>query len=227
MTNVLLVTPTFSNTVHAPYATSLAKTAGILSAAGIELHTRLSVTGSLLISARNALINNFLEEKEFSHVLCVDSDLGWNPDAVLKMLEFDEEFVAGVYPMKESSTFLFRPCLKENGSLMTLEKGLIKMNYIPAGFMLIKRSVFEKIIQKFPELKYKPKDPKGGPGGYAFFNTELYDGEFWGEDYVFCRKAREAGVDIWVDPTVQFWHGGREGCLMSILSNEKPQKKEG
>ena len=97
------------------------------------------------------------------------------------------------------------------------------MQYIPAGFMLLKRCVIEKMIQKHPETRFEPKDKKN-PSGYALFNTEIYEGEFWGEDFVFCRRAREAGVEIWVDPMIQFDHAGNIGALAEILTNEKPNK---
>jgi hypothetical protein len=50
------------------------------------------------------------------------------------------------------------------------------------------------------------------------FALEVYEGEFWGEDYVFCRRAAEAGVDIWVDPMIEFNHAGIEGRLFDALT---------
>lgn len=90
-------------------------------------------------------------------------------------------------------------------------------------------SVIEKLMKKFPELYFEPKhESMKKENGWLFFNTELWEGEFWGEDYVFCRKAREAGVDIWVDPLIPFDHAGVKGRLLDALSNkpeEKPQEK--
>ena len=99
------------------------------------------------------------------------------------------------------------------------------MEYIPAGFMLIARSVFVKVAEKFPELYFKPKDPSL-PDGFCFFNTVLRDGEFWGEDYQFCYLAREAGVRIWVDPEIQFDHAGNIGCMLEILSDKCPADQQ-
>jgi hypothetical protein len=56
---------------------------------------------------------------------------------------------------------------------------------------------------------------------YCFFDTEVYDGEFWGEDYVFCRRVREAGFDIYVDPLIEFDHAGTVGSLIEILTTDK------
>jgi hypothetical protein len=96
------------------------------------------------------------------------------------------------------------------------------MQYIPAGFMLIAKSVITKMREKHPDLYYEPKDKRNNPEpGYCFFNTEVWEGEFWGEDFVFCRKAREAGVEIWVDPLIQFDHAGTVGMLLEVLTQNK------
>ena len=60
--------------------------------------------------------------------------------------------------------------------------------------------------------------------GYCFFDTQVYEGEFWGEDFVFCRRAREAGIEIWVDPLIQFDHAGTLGMLIQALSQD-PNKQ--
>jgi hypothetical protein len=149
----------------------------------------------------------------------------------MAMLEQDKEFIAGVYPARDPTgqekSFLFRPCLNENGSVIT-EKHLLKMEYIPAGFMLLSRDAIRKMRDNFPELKFEPKNKDNiyNPHfGYLFFNTELYDGEFWGEDFVFCRRARESGIDIWVDPLIQFDHAGTIGMLLSVLSQSATEFK--
>ena len=184
------------------------------------------MSGSLLVAERNRLVKAFLES-DCTHMLCLDADLGWHSEVVKKFIDYDEPFVAGVYPSRKETCFVFRPALKEDGSIRQSEKGLLEMEYIPAGFMLIRREVFEAIIAKFPELYFKPKLPEGNPeDGHCFFNTEIWEGEFWGEDYYFCRKAREAGYKIWVDPTVQFNHAGTVGCLMNALTDKKDEAKK-
>ena len=95
------------------------------------------------------------------------------------------------------------------------------MEAVPAGFMLIKRNVIEKMMKDNPKDYYCPKD--GGPDGHALFNTEMIDGEFWGEDYVFCNKARKSGFDIWIDPYIQFSHAGRVGMFAETLSTTPPE----
>jgi hypothetical protein len=224
---VMIATPAYSGKVDIPYAISLANTMHLLQLHQIEVHPMITASGSLLVAERNRIVQSFWES-DCTHLLCVDSDLGWPPQAVLAMLEAKKEFVAGVYPARGAEkTFIFRPFKNDDGTLVT-EKHLLKMQYIPSGFMLLARSAIEKMREKHPDLYYEPKDKRNNPEpGYCFFNTEVWEGEFWGEDFVFCRKARQAGVDIWVDPLIQFDHAGTVGMLIDSLTpnRDKAQLK--
>jgi len=223
MTNkkVFIATPAYSGVVNVQYALSLSDTLMLLAKHNIETMPRISTSGSLLVAERNRLLEAFWQSN-CTHMLCIDSDLGWPAQAVLAMLDANKEFVAGVYPARgNEKSFLFRPEKNPNGSIVT-EKHLLKMQYIPAGFMLISRSAIKKMREKYENLYFEPKDKNcGNPEpGYCLFNTEVYEGEFWGEDFVFCRRAREAGIDIWVDPLIQFDHAGTLGILIEALTDD-------
>lgn len=223
MTKIFLVTPAYDGCVNVQYAISLAETHTLLARLGHELQIKINCSGSLIVAERNRLTEAFYESGA-DYMLCIDSDLGWPAQAVEEMLKKDVEFVAGVYPSRKEHTFVFRPIFNEDQSILKSEKNLLGMEYIPAGFMLIKRSVITKMREKFPELYFEPKDPRAkSSAGYCLFNTEVRGGEFWGEDYTFCRLAREAGVEIWVDPLIEFDHAGVRGMLIQALTEKKEE----
>jgi len=220
MNKVMIATPAYSGTVHVPYAISLSETTFLLMTNSVQVVYNITTSGSLIIAERNRIVQMFMES-DCTHLLCIDSDLGWPAQKVVQMLLADKEFVAGVYPSRSENSFTFRPVLKEDQSIVT-EGSLLKMEYIPAGFMLLKRNVFEKMEKALPELYYEPKhESMKHAKGWMLFGCEIYDGEFWGEDYTFCRNARKAGVDIWVDPTIDFNHAGTRGMLLSALTDKK------
>ena len=205
---------------------SFSQTVNLLASHNIQAQPLITASGSLLVAERNRIIQAFWES-DCTHLLCIDADLGWAAQAVIAMLQTEKEFVAGCYPARgKAREFLFRPAKNPDDTIIQDEKykHLLKMEYIPAGFMLIARSVIEKMRDKHPDLYYEPKDKRNNPEpGYCFFNTEIYEGEFWGEDYTFCRKAREAGVDIWVDPLIQFDHAGTIGMLNDLFVQQLKQ----
>lgn len=223
MTKIFLCTPAYDGKVNVQYAIALTETVMLLSAFDIQVQIKINASSSLLVAERNRLTEAFMES-DCTHMLCIDSDLGWPAQAVNAMIEKDVEFIAGVYPSRRDNEFTFRPIFNEDHSVLTSEKKLLGMMYVPAGFMLIKRSAIEKMREKFPDLYFQPKvEAPAFAKGYCFFNTEVWEGEFWGEDYYFCRKAREAGVNIWVDPFIEFDHNGVRGSLTNVLTNNKDE----
>lgn len=226
MIHIMIATPAYDGKVELQYALSLANTVHLLKSNGVKVTLRLVKSGSLLVAERNRIIQEFWES-DCTHLLCIDSDLGWPEHAVLAMLDVNKEFVGGVYPARgQNGLFLFRPVMNPDKTLVT-EKHLLKMDYIPSGFILLSKSLIAKMRDKFPELYYEPKNKSvlNPEKAFCFFDTELWEGEFWGEDYVFCRRAREAGADIWVDPLIQFNHAGTIGMLIESLS-KNPNKLE-
>jgi len=223
---IFIGTPAYQGKVDVGYAMALLDTNELLRSLGWEVMVRLPVGSSLLVADRNRIIQMFWESGA-DYLLCVDSDMGWDPRVVPKLLNDGKEFVGGCYPTRDGSGFNFRPALIPDGRIEMDEKTkLLKMEYIPAGFMLLSRSVIAKMRDKFPELYYSPKDPRSKTeSAYCFFDTQVWEGEFWGEDYVFCRRVREAGVDIWVDPLIQFNHGGVKGALIEVLTTD-PSKAQ-
>lgn len=222
MTKIFIATPAFDGRVHVQYAISLAETQNLLFSKNIGVQININSSGSLLVAERNRLLKQFLES-DCTHILCVDSDMGWPAQAVPAMIDHDVDLVGGCYPARGENIFLFRPVYKEDNGIVLNEKcTLLKMDYIPAGFLLIRRAVIEGMIKHFPELYFCPKKPDAkNQDGHYLFGIELFDGEFWGEDFVFCRRARQAGFDIWVDPLIEFDHCGVRGKLLDCLTDKK------
>lgn len=115
-----------------------------------------------------------------------------------------------------------------------LENGVIKLSE-PAkvaeagtGFMMIRRETFEKFAQKFPEKSYKPdhirtKEFDGSREIQAYFDCIIdpKTKRYLSEDYYFCHKIREAGMNVWMAPWIQMGHNGyyRFGGSLAALAS--------
>ena len=141
-----------------------------------------------------------------THFLFVDDDLTVPyPDTLMLMFEFLDSkpcsIVSGLYYEKRTPSFpLVMATGLENGKLKfgfpyrerEVEKGnltVIKVGAVPAGFLLVKREVFDRLswppfIYNAPEVRAICEDPSNYPPG---------------EDIYFSLKAREAGYDLYVD----------------------------
>jgi hypothetical protein len=221
MKKIFIATPAYDGKVHVQYAMSLLDLCKILEMQGFEPIVRVPAGGSLLVADRNRLVEMFWQSGA-EYMLCIDSDLGFDPRHVIRLIQSNKDFSGGVYPSRDGSGFTFRPATEEDGKIVICkETMLLKMEYIPAGFMLLSRNMIATMREKYPELWYSPKDPRSQEeSAFCFFDTEVWEGEFWGEDYVFCRRARNAGFDIWVDPTIPFDHAGVKGSLIETLEKK-------
>jgi hypothetical protein len=96
-----------------------------------------------------------------------------------------------------------------------MKKDFAQALYAGLGFALIKKSVFQKMIQKYPELKYRggflSTDPyPQSANRYALFNEFIDEktGRYLPEDLSFCRRWTKMGGEIWVDTRSKLQHMG-------------------
>jgi len=182
----------------------------------------------LIHQARNYLTSVFLTT-EYTHMLFIDSDVEFEPEAVLRMMVAKKNIVCTPYRIKAEALTeqVYTVSFKDRKSILILAGGLVEIEAGPTGLMLIDRKVFEKIIKNHPELKLKNKaiyDPgESHKFYYNFFSFDFKDGYSVGEDISFCRLARADGFKIFANiqsPTVHHgsyaWKGTFGESLKSI-----------
>jgi hypothetical protein len=204
---------------------------------GHNLTIRTLPTESLISRGRNKFVTMFLDDKKFNgtHLLFIDSDIGFTLENLLRVIEFNREVVTCTYPVKGFYWQQLLDRIKENTDIdeQTMRDYLLQFNVnlypntefkdgfarvkeSATGFMMIKREVFTTIMDKNPQLKYKPDlrtGIEGSDNAYDFFPVGIYkekDGvnRFLSEDYYFCRLWEECGGEIWTDLNTSITHLG-------------------
>lgn len=147
----------------------------------------------------------------FDDIVWIDSDVEFSADGVEALLSHDVTVVGGIYPVKGQRRLPVRPI--EVPTELTLGEGggLLEVMYLPTGFLLTRREVYEDIQTK---LALPRCDAADGPGIVPFFlSLVVPDGEgghrYLSEDYSFCHRAREAGHKVHADTSVRLGHVGR------------------
>jgi hypothetical protein len=86
---------------------------------------------------------------------------------------------------------------------------------IGTGFMMIKREVFTKFKDAYPELQYKPDHVgqahfDGSRYIHAYFDTVIdpVSHRYLSEDYMFCQWWRKIGGQIYLCPWMRTQHIG-------------------
>lgn len=147
-------------------------------------------TGSLVHENRNILVRRALQDN-FTHVLFVDSDMVCTPEIVFSLLSREKDIVGAISYARKLPLVATYKKFAEGFDIWEKHGDIIKCAGVGTGFMLIRTDVFKKLEQPW------------------FMFTHDESGKLdYGEDMFFCRKAREAGFDIWLDTKAKVGHIG-------------------
>jgi hypothetical protein len=140
--------------------------------------------------------------------LWIDSDIVFEVREALAMLDRAREHqclvVGADYPTKQVGS---RSTVVFDGTIHTSCPSLARALRMGFGFVITHRTVFEKLSDQVP-MAIVGQDlirPYFAPlvcglGGSA--------PTYYSEDYAFCERAREAGVELWSDADVHLGHVG-------------------
>lgn len=227
---ILICTPSYNGSVTLNYMRSVLEMLEVCRAAGVGTGFQPLAYESLITRARNHIANSFLRQKEFSHLLFVDADLGFPADAALRYFRSDRDVVCGIYPVKHLDVDKLRRMppelcsvdavassltytVKLKGGCKVDKDGLIGVEYGSTGFMMIKRQVLERMAEAYPELLYHNayiNTNDEGNDNYAFFDTAIdqENRDYLPEDYAFCKRWTSLGGTIHADVLSRFIHSG-------------------
>jgi hypothetical protein len=175
---------------------------------GIDWTMETMTNESLISRARNTLTAKFLHNKESTHLMFIDADIGWEPWHLLVMLNRDVDVIGGLYPMKSLPV---KWCVNGFEGAEEGPDGLQEVSKTGTGFMLIKRHVFEK-LDAHPATKPFINDiglpVELNPYMKTYFDTAVRENRYYSEDWTFCENWRDLGGKVWVDKRVLLKHTG-------------------
>jgi GT2 family glycosyltransferase len=165
---------------------------------GIQLTHSMRVQGNQIGRQRQVLFDYWADQIKTDWLLWVDSDIVINIDVVTKLWDAADKIgkpvVTGTYFIsKENEGTLAKPfpALFYNISEHVIqhvhplpENQLIKIDSAGFGFVLMHKSVIPTLRAKFPNQS-------------MFAEQEGIGDEYVGEDIVFFRKLKEAGVPLY------------------------------
>lgn len=173
---------------------------------------------SLIAHARNVCVAKFLQSNA-TDMFFLDSDVAAGVGALTRLMTHRVDIVCAAYRRKmdeENYPVRWKVDTKREIDPRT---GLLSADAIPFGFVRISREMIQFLVDTYKDdwfwtpLLPDVKVP-------ALFNTEVAYNQFWGEDFYFCRRLRETGHMIWVDPEIPLRHVGDkvyEGHLGNFL----------
>lgn len=175
---------------------------------GIDWTLETMVNESLISRARNTLTAKFLHQKESTHLMFIDADIGWEPWHLLVLLNRDKDMIGGLYPMK---TMPIKWVVNGFEGAEEGPDGLQEVSKTGTGFLLTKRNVFEKMSSHPAVKQYKNDiglDPVYDQYLRTYWDTAVRQNRYYSEDWTACENWRDMGGRIWVDKRVLLRHTG-------------------
>lgn len=228
---VFIATPCFGGMVTKDYMNSVISLMQVGAANNIQFLLAMLGNDALITRSRNTLVSSFLNETSATHMLFIDADISFEPDAILRLLRSDKDVAGAMYPIKDydwdqtsagpnpGETFA-QSAMRYVGTPISgrnaeWDGALTTAYYIGTGMMLIKRAVVEKLIAAYPDLRYTGihafhRDKRPQLPQYALFECLIDNatGLYLSEDYAFCERWRRIGGKLWLDTEIQLTHTG-------------------
>ncbi len=206
MTKIHFMTPCYGGQITEVCFSSYLQWTILAMQNGLDFQLDTLSNESNVNRARNSCAAKFLAG-DATHLMFVDADIQFRAEDINKLVSHDKEIVGGIYPQKTLPPKMVVNTL-DNGKR---EGDLVEVGTLGTGFMLIKRVVFQAMIE---EGAQKYTDAIGlssveNDNQYDFFNCTIdSNGRYLTEDWSFCRRWRQIGGQIWADITIPLVHVG-------------------
>jgi hypothetical protein len=240
---LFVATPMYGGQNHGLYMKACLDLQGLCLQYGVQIKFSFLFNESLITRARNYLVDEFIDRSDCTHMLFIDSDVNFNPQDVIALLALDKDVIGGPYPKKAIKWRSVKKAVEKNPDIdpQLLEKVAGDFVFNPVkgtaqftvsepldvleigtGFMMIKREVFDKMKESYPEIKYKPDHVgqanfDGTRYIHAYFDTVIDTKDsitgggsdrYLSEDYMFCQMWRKIGGQIYLCPWMRTAHIG-------------------
>lgn len=183
----------------------------------------------------NQAFTRFYNDPEATHILCIDSDESFDPNAVVKMLSRNVEIIAAAYRMKgDWAQFTGHPIRDQAtgqlcGRTIDAEKqeAILEAYRLPWGFTLFKKEALTKYIEKFPDAW----GTYNGEKSYVFCEGRFANNgpgrerEYFSQDFAMSERMKEAGVKLWLEPNVTIGHWGNREYIGNLHEHLLGQAK--
>jgi hypothetical protein len=206
--NLMVATPAYGGMVHVDYAMTM------LDLARTGLAFTLATLGneSLITRARNSLLSSFHAQREYTHLLFLDADIGVPAASIARLVAHGRDVIGAPVPLKGRGAngdrlFNVGNTVGEDGPLSLHER-------VGTAVLLLSRRAVDALVEeaKADGRVYTRMSTLTGDNGtrvhYDVFRVGVVDGEYLSEDYWACATLRRLGFAIHVDPAIVVRHHG-------------------
>jgi len=181
-----------------------------------------------IVTSRNFLVSNwYFNKPDCSHMLFLDSDMGFDAELIFEMLRLRQELVGVLYQRRSVnmqklhslSAVPYEEALAQSCEFIgrAIGKapwpGFVEADHVGTGIMLISRACIDKMVKQDPTLISTTRSQrmpfsKEIPRMLTVFDKiQLPDGQELSEDFSFCRRwTQDCGGKVWANVTRKIGH---------------------
>lgn len=227
---ILIASPTYDGAVRVEYMKSVMASTDYLSKAGIEWDLIIEPS-TLLHVMRSVMASKAMMDGGYTHLLFVDTDMGFPASAVRKLIDAKKDVIGCAYPYRTiplhedipSGPKTFRQAVSEvvpyavrlrpGQQKLDVIDGVCEVGSLGTGLLLISVEALKKMVADGAAKPYGCHFPYNQwhkhPTYHGFFEHLVVDGQYIGEDYSFCKRwTEECGGQIYAVIDQEIFHVG-------------------
>lgn len=223
---LMISTPSIDGKYEGNYVISLFQTMEMLKQQGVPSQWSEERYTADIALARSKLLAAF-RRSNCTHLLMVDSDMDWEPQAVARLFCAKSDFVAVAGPKKRYPLSFAANYTDDMGNPLNLqydaEKGTMEVSEIGCAFVLITRNCVERMCAAYPELEYIGLT---GEKEHLLFAPQVWNKRIMSEDWSWCRRWRAIGGKVLMCPDISLGHTGHHTFRGSFRDAIEQQGRE-
>lgn len=204
---VLIGTPAHTGALDVFYVHSYGETLRLCLQRGIDLRSVFLAYDAIVQNARNDIVKLALEHG-FDDLIFIDGDQDWQPEWVIRLLDYPVDCVGGAVRKKTDQEELYNVRARGGPRSIVTDQGTGLMTApdmaLGTGFLRLSR----KALQVLWENSEKYIGFKNKPQSAWIFDIRPVNGELVGEDTAVSDKLRSHGIQTWLAPNMCCGHIG-------------------
>ena len=209
----MIASPTYDGSVRKEYMQSILHMTDYFRSEGIAFELLLE-PATVLHVMRSVMASKALRDEDITHLLFVDTDMGFPVDAVRKLIRSGKDVIGCACPFRtiplhdtvSQSGGSFRKAISEilpyalkfppGTATIDIAGGICEVTGIGTGLLLISKQALKIMQDKGGLGTFAARFPYSqwysGETYFGFFEHVIVDGAYLGEDYSFCHRRTES-----------------------------------
>ncbi|MHC4867016.1 MAG: class I SAM-dependent methyltransferase, partial [Planctomycetota bacterium] len=180
---------------------------------GIEFED-MACTGDALISRSRSIVASSFLRSDCDVLLIIDSDMFFRPDDAISLCEkaMELDFIGAMYVTRAENPQPAMMLPDDKPVIFGPNEKPVEVPFISTGFMAVTKKVFARLSDDLP-LCHKSWIDRGHRTAFWPFYQPFWvdwpgvDGNVYlSEDWALCQRVKDAGMKVWLDPSIRLGH---------------------